>query len=152
MGILGTSLVIQWLRLHPPNAGHAGGMGSIPGQGTKTSYAMWLKKKKKKECGILEREPFLECRRSLGRYPPLSQSMERKEVGLGWEAAPPMGGLLHSSCWVPPWTWLTEPYVLVSTSPAPDTMRTRRSGRGSSGRSPTPPAPPSYLCGSTCCA
>ena len=40
-------------------------------------------KKKKKECGILEREPFLECRCSLGRCPPLSQSMERKEVGLG---------------------------------------------------------------------
>ena len=29
---LGTSLVIQWLRL---DAFHAGGVGSIPGQGTK---------------------------------------------------------------------------------------------------------------------
>lgn len=58
-------------------------MVSIPGQGTKTPYAMWLQKKKKKECGILEREPFLECRCSLGRCPSLSQSMERKEVGLG---------------------------------------------------------------------
>ena len=38
---------------------------------------------KKKERGILEREPFLECRCSLDRCPPLSQSMERKEVGLG---------------------------------------------------------------------
>ena len=28
----GTSLVIQWLRLHAPNAG---GPGSIPGQGTR---------------------------------------------------------------------------------------------------------------------
>ena len=28
---LGTSLVVQWLRLHAPNAG---GLGSIPGQGT----------------------------------------------------------------------------------------------------------------------
>ena len=30
--ISGTSLVVQWLRLHAPNAG---GPGSIPGQGTK---------------------------------------------------------------------------------------------------------------------
>ena len=29
----GTSLVVQWLRLHVPNAG---GLGSIPGQGTRT--------------------------------------------------------------------------------------------------------------------
>ena len=30
--ICGTSLVVQWLRLHAPNAG---GLGSIPGQGTR---------------------------------------------------------------------------------------------------------------------
>ena len=30
---LGTSLVVQWLRLHAPNAG---GSGSIPGQGART--------------------------------------------------------------------------------------------------------------------
>ena len=29
----GTSLVVQWLRLHTPNAG---GPGSIPGQGTRS--------------------------------------------------------------------------------------------------------------------
>ncbi|TEA34221.1 hypothetical protein DBR06_SOUSAS2710098, partial [Sousa chinensis] len=29
----GNSLVVQWLRLHAPNAG---GPGSIPGQGTKS--------------------------------------------------------------------------------------------------------------------
>ena len=29
----GTSLAVQWLRLHAPNAG---GMGSIPGQGTRS--------------------------------------------------------------------------------------------------------------------
>ena len=29
----GTSLVVQWLRLHPP---HAGDLGSIPGQGTRS--------------------------------------------------------------------------------------------------------------------
>ena len=29
----GTSLVVQWLRLHAPNAG---GLGSIPGQGTRS--------------------------------------------------------------------------------------------------------------------
>ena len=30
---LGTSLVVQWLRLHAPSAG---GLGSIPGQGTRS--------------------------------------------------------------------------------------------------------------------
>ena len=30
---LGTSLVVQWVRLHAPNAG---GLGSIPGQGTRS--------------------------------------------------------------------------------------------------------------------
>ena len=33
---LGTSLVVQWLRLHAPNAG---GLGSIPGQGTRSHAA-----------------------------------------------------------------------------------------------------------------
>ena len=32
----GTSLVVQWLRLHAPNTG---GLGSIPGQGTKIPHA-----------------------------------------------------------------------------------------------------------------
>ena len=31
--LLGTSLVVQWLRLHAPSAG---GLGSIPGQGTRS--------------------------------------------------------------------------------------------------------------------
>ena len=31
--IKGTSLVVQWLQLHAPNAG---GLGSIPGQGTRS--------------------------------------------------------------------------------------------------------------------
>ena len=30
---VGTSLVVQWLRLHAPNAG---GLGSIPGRGTRS--------------------------------------------------------------------------------------------------------------------
>ena len=30
--LIGTSLVAQWIRLHAPNAG---GLGSIPGQGTR---------------------------------------------------------------------------------------------------------------------
>ena len=34
----GTSLVVQWLRLHAPSAR---GMGSIPGWGTKTLHATW---------------------------------------------------------------------------------------------------------------
>ena len=44
-GWLGTSLLIQWLRLIP----NAGGMGSIPGQGTKIPYAHGTAKKKKRE-------------------------------------------------------------------------------------------------------
>ena len=34
----GTSLAVQWLRLHASNAG---GTGSIPGQGTKIPHAAW---------------------------------------------------------------------------------------------------------------
>ena len=34
----GTSLVVQWLRLH---ASSAGGAGSIPGWGTKIPHAVW---------------------------------------------------------------------------------------------------------------
>ena len=41
---MGTSLVGQWLRLH---AFSAGGVGSIPGRGTKIPHAVWPKKKKK---------------------------------------------------------------------------------------------------------
>ena len=42
----GTSLVVQWLRLRSPNAG---GIGSIPGQGTRIPHATrWGQKKKKK--------------------------------------------------------------------------------------------------------
>ena len=42
---LGTSLAVQWLRRHTPNAG---GTGSIPGQGTKIPNASWCGQKKKK--------------------------------------------------------------------------------------------------------
>ena len=40
----GTSLVVQWLRLH---ASIAGGMGSIPGQGAKIPHAVWHGQKQK---------------------------------------------------------------------------------------------------------
>ena len=39
---LGTSLVVQWLRLC---ASYAGGLGSVPGQGTKISHAVWYRQK-----------------------------------------------------------------------------------------------------------
>ena len=42
---MGTSLVVQWLRLH---ASIAGGTGSIPGRGTKILHAMWYGQKKKR--------------------------------------------------------------------------------------------------------
>ena len=38
----GTSLEVQWLRLHTSNVG---GAGSIPGWGTKIPYAMWCSQK-----------------------------------------------------------------------------------------------------------
>ena len=44
----------QWLRLH---ASISGGVGSVPGQGTKIPYAKWLSKKKKK--GRNENSPLL---------------------------------------------------------------------------------------------
>ena len=34
---LGTSLAVQWLKLHPSNVG---GMGLIPGQGTNIPHAL----------------------------------------------------------------------------------------------------------------
>ena len=40
-----TSLVVQWLRLHAPKAG---GMGSIPGRGTRISHVTWWGQKKKR--------------------------------------------------------------------------------------------------------
>ena len=41
---MGTSLVVQWLRLHPSTTVD---MGLIPGQGTKILHAAWPEIKKK---------------------------------------------------------------------------------------------------------
>ena len=43
--MLGTSLLVQWLRLCTPNSG---GTGLIPGRGTKIPHSMWFSQKKKK--------------------------------------------------------------------------------------------------------
>ena len=43
---IGTTLAVQWLRLHAPTAG---GMGSIPGWGTKVPHAIQLGHSKKKD-------------------------------------------------------------------------------------------------------
>ena len=45
LGILGTSLVVQWLRLH---ASKAVGIGSIPGQGTKIPHAVQPRKEEER--------------------------------------------------------------------------------------------------------
>ena len=45
---VGASLVVQWLRLH---ASTAGGMGSIPGRGTKIPHAAWHSHEKKEKDG-----------------------------------------------------------------------------------------------------
>ena len=55
MNLLGTSLAAQWLRLR---ASTAGGLGSIPGQGTKMLQAMLFRQKKKKNLLGEEHFPF----------------------------------------------------------------------------------------------
>ena len=50
----------EWLRVHAPNPG---GVGSIPGQGTKIPYAVGQpphKKKSKRKCNGFHRERALE--------------------------------------------------------------------------------------------
>ena len=47
---LGTSLIVQWLRLRPSNAG---GTGSIPGQGTKIPHAVSAAIKKKERKSLI---------------------------------------------------------------------------------------------------
>ena len=47
---LGTSLVVQWLRLHPSNAGN---VGSIPGRETKIPHATWHVQKKEKDSQVI---------------------------------------------------------------------------------------------------
>ena len=48
--MLGTSLLVQWLRLHTSSAGN---IGSIPGQRTKIPYASGHSKKNKKSLSCL---------------------------------------------------------------------------------------------------
>ena len=47
----GTSLEVQWLKLH---ASKAGDTGLIPGQGTKLSHAAHICRQKKKKRGIAD--------------------------------------------------------------------------------------------------
>ena len=57
LSILGTSLMLWWLRLHAPNAG---GLGLIPGQGTKIPHCGPKKKKKKsKKLAILNCQQYI---------------------------------------------------------------------------------------------
>ena len=44
--------MVQWLRLHTPKTG---GMGSIPGWGTKIPQAVWCSQKKRKRKVLTER-------------------------------------------------------------------------------------------------
>ena len=92
--LFGTSLVVQWLKLRAPNAG---GLGSIPGQGTgshmraatKSSHATikrrlpaatktWLnqvnkkKKKKKKKICLIRSLPASQCPRAQNLNPPMA--------------------------------------------------------------------------------
>ena len=59
---MGTSLVVQWLVQHTTTAG---GMGSIPGLGTKILHATCVGKKKKVNCILFaEFEEDVEGRKS----------------------------------------------------------------------------------------
>ena len=48
---MGTSLAVQWLRLHASNAG---GTGLIPGWGTKIPHAAGCSQKKKKKIEVVD--------------------------------------------------------------------------------------------------
>ena len=52
----GTSLMVQWLRLH---ASKAGDVGSVPGWGTKILHASWHGQKRKGRKKSRYREDFL---------------------------------------------------------------------------------------------
>ena len=58
----GTSLVVQWLRLCAPNAG---GMGSIPGQGTRILYTSPRGQKKKREREMSKNRKTMFCTEKL---------------------------------------------------------------------------------------
>ena len=51
--VSGTSLVVQWLSLLPSTAG---GVGSIPGWGTKIPNAMWCGQKPNKQTKIVRQQ------------------------------------------------------------------------------------------------
>ena len=55
----GTSLAVQWLRLH---ASTAGGAGSIPGRGTKIPHAAWHSQKNEKENSLYNKKTVSEYR------------------------------------------------------------------------------------------
>ena len=48
---IGASLAVQWLRLHTSSAG---GLGSIPGQGTKILCAAWRGRNKTKQTNTID--------------------------------------------------------------------------------------------------
>ena len=90
---LGTSLVVQWLRIH---ASTAGGPGSIHGRGTKILHAMQYSKKKKKSskkytCSKILFSPHipqhpyfigekLEVQKTCGRYQVISSLQNSDQV------------------------------------------------------------------------
>ena len=50
--------MVQWLRLHASNAG---GMGSLPSQGTKIPRATWQKNQQQKQNNIEQEKPPKLC-------------------------------------------------------------------------------------------
>ena len=83
----GTSLAVQWLRLH---ASTAGGMGSIPGLGTKIPFRSgWMKTggepQKLKETGQEAKE---------GRAARHLPDFQMRDPGLFWE-----GCFRRARCW-----------------------------------------------------
>ena len=80
---MGTSLVVQWLRLHSPNAE---GKGSIPGQGTR-SHMLHLRPRTAKEIYASAKSLSYVCLFvtpwTVAHQASLSMEFYRKECGVG---------------------------------------------------------------------
>ena len=91
----GTSLVAHWLRLHIPNAG---GLGSIPGQGTRSHMPQGrekiLRSATKTQCSQIN-EYFSKITRRPGRW-----EKKKKKNGSWWEAVSAFLLKDGQSCWL----------------------------------------------------
>ena len=83
----GTSLVVQWVRLHSPNAG---GPGSIPGQGTRShmhaaTKSLYAASKKSTHC--YERSRVLQLRPGSAKKEKINIKKKKKRMVEGTASA-----------------------------------------------------------------